>query len=152
MDPHAAPDRVSHQSDSTQSTPPSALRERGSDAKAPTSADPQYGLSQLRRAHTVAKGKNMAEKSSVGEKTARERMVTSLLRVKSSHEALRKRSFKRLDALAASRDGPAATREPNHFTVGNVGQNGKIFLRYDPPPNCLERVKTWGSQRRGLPS
>lgn len=129
MDSHLAPDRVSQKSDPAQTTPSPAVLERGSDAKVLPSADAQYGMSKLRRAHTVAQGKNMGEKSGVGEKTTRERMVTSLLRVKSSHEALRKRSFKRLDALAASRDGPAATRESNHFTVGNVGQNGKIFLR-----------------------
>ncbi|KAF9893059.1 Guanine nucleotide exchange factor lte1 [Aspergillus nanangensis] len=103
--------------------------EHNSNATTPTSAEAHDGFPALRRAHTVAQGKNMGEKTRIGERTARERVVTSLLRVKSSHEALRKRSFKRLDIQSSTRDAHTGTREPNHFTVGNVGQNGKIFLR-----------------------
>ncbi|KAK1138460.1 Guanine nucleotide exchange factor lte1 [Aspergillus melleus] len=103
--------------------------ERPSNANAPNTTEIQYVTSHLRRAHTVAQGRNMGEKTSTGFRTAKERMATSFLRVKDSHELLRKRSSKRLDAFPPPRDTLAGAREPNHFTVGNVGQNGKIFLR-----------------------
>jgi hypothetical protein len=89
----------------------------------------KIAASTLRRAHTVAQGRNVGGKTKVESKTARERISTSFLRVKDSHELLRKRSSKRLDVPSPPRDTPAGAREPNHFTVGNVGQNGKIFLR-----------------------
>ncbi|KAF7593636.1 Guanine nucleotide exchange factor lte1 [Aspergillus hancockii] len=94
-----------------------------------TQTEDKIATSTLRRAHTVAQGRNVGERIKVGSKTARERISTSFLRVKDSHELLRKRSSKRLDAPSPLRDTPAGAREPNHFTVGNVGQNGKIFLR-----------------------
>ncbi|KAE8377251.1 hypothetical protein BDV26DRAFT_293336 [Aspergillus bertholletiae] len=106
-----------------------ALLERNFGSNAQSSSEVKNATSTLRRAHTVTQGKNVGEKTKVGSKTARERIATSFLRVKDSHELLRKRSSKRLDAPASPRDTPAAAREPNHFTVGNVGQNGKIFLR-----------------------
>lgn len=102
----------------------------GTEAKVLASADTQYATTDLRRAHTVAHGRNTKESPTIGSKTTRERLATSLLRVKDSHEILRKRSFKRLDTSQAPRDAAVGAREPNHFTVGNVGQNGKIFLRY----------------------
>ncbi|KAK6814124.1 hypothetical protein RU639_009902 [Aspergillus parasiticus] len=106
-----------------------ALLERNFGSNTLSSLEDKNATCTLRRAHTVAQGKNVGEKTKVGSKTARERIATSFLRVKDSHELLRKRSSKRLDAPASPRDTPAAAREPNHFTVGNVGQNGKIFLR-----------------------
>ncbi|KJK62081.1 RasGEF domain protein [Aspergillus parasiticus SU-1] len=106
-----------------------ALLERNFGSNTLSSLEDKNATCTLRRAHTVAQGKNVGEKTKVGSKTARERIATSFLRVKDSHELLRKRSSKRLDAPTSPRDTPAAAREPNHFTVGNVGQNGKIFLR-----------------------
>ncbi|KNG87314.1 putative guanine nucleotide exchange factor [Aspergillus nomiae NRRL 13137] len=106
-----------------------ALLERNFGSNTQSTPEDKNAICTLRRAHTVAQGKNVGEKSKVGSKTARERIATSFLRVKDSHELLRKRSSKRLDTPASPRDTPAAAREANHFTVGNVGQNGKIFLR-----------------------
>ncbi|KAE8410564.1 hypothetical protein BDV36DRAFT_277408 [Aspergillus pseudocaelatus] len=106
-----------------------ALLERNFGSNTQSSPEDKNATCTLRRAHTVAQGNNVGEKIKLGSKTARERIATSFLRVKDSHELLRKRSSKRLDAPASPRDTPAAAREPNHFTVGNVGQNGKIFLR-----------------------
>ena len=103
--------------------------ERHSNANVPNPTEIQYATSHLRRAHTVAQGRNMGERPGMGLRTAKDRMTSSFLRVKDSHELLRKRSSKRLDAFPAPRDPLAGAREPNHFTVGNVGQNGKIFLR-----------------------
>lgn len=103
--------------------------ERHSNANVPNPTEIQYATSHLRRAHTVAQGRNMGERPGMGLRTAKDRMASSFLRVKDSHELLRKRSSKRLDAFPAPRDPLAGAREPNHFTVGNVGQNGKIFLR-----------------------
>lgn len=51
----------------------------------------------------------------------------------SSHEPLKQSlSLQRSLTQPGLRDAPsglAVGREPNHFTVGSVGQNGKIFLR-----------------------
>ncbi|KAL4897217.1 hypothetical protein BDV59DRAFT_86499 [Aspergillus ambiguus] len=123
MDPRSPPETLARNHIRTQTL------DRDPNAIPPAAPEPQYVTSTLRRAHTVAQGKDMGEKSRSGEKTARERMVTSLLRVKSSQEALRKRSLKRFDVPPSTRDALVGAREPNHFTVGNVGQNGKIFLR-----------------------
>ena len=92
-------------------------------------ADTQYATTDLRRANTVAHERNMKENSTIGSRTTRERLATSFLRVKDSHEILRKRSFQRSEPPQALRDAVVGAREPNNFTVGNVGQNGKIFLR-----------------------
>lgn len=61
---------------------------------------------------------------------ARDTSATSLLRPKDSREMLRRGGpLKRSNTQQTPRDAPAAPREPKHFTVSNVGQNGKIFLR-----------------------
>lgn len=106
-----------------------ALLERSFGSNTQSSPEDKIATCTLRRAHTVAQGNNVGEKTKLGSKTTRERIATSFLRVKDSHELLRKRSSKRLNAPAPPRDTLATAREPNHFTVGNVGQNGKIFLR-----------------------
>ncbi|PYH89470.1 hypothetical protein BO71DRAFT_434774 [Aspergillus ellipticus CBS 707.79] len=110
----------------------------GAKVNASENADTQYATTDLRRAHTVAHGRNTKETLVIGPRTARERMATSLLRVKDSHELLRKRSFKHPDVSQTPRDASVGTRELNHFTVGNVGQNGKIFLRPIRNPSMKE--------------
>ena len=64
---------------------------------------------------------------------AAERGVSSTRRTRDSREPLKQSlSPKRSLTQHGLRDAPsglAAGREPNHFTVGSVGQNGKIFLR-----------------------
>ena len=56
----------------------------------------------------------------------------SLRNVKNSTEVLRQRSLKRGNRELAS-DNSAIAREGRHFTVANVGNNGKIYLRYVRP-------------------
>ncbi|KAI9374292.1 hypothetical protein BJX61DRAFT_318298 [Aspergillus egyptiacus] len=85
--------------------------------------------STLRRAHTVAQGRHIAKKTNIGSKAAGEKNKAALVRTKDSHELLRSRSYKHLDAQKLPRATFGRTRESSHFTVGNVGQNGKIFLR-----------------------
>ncbi|KAL3453389.1 hypothetical protein BJX65DRAFT_122734 [Aspergillus insuetus] len=90
---------------------------------------PAYVTSTLRRAHTVAQGRNIAKKTNIGSRAAGEKPAVPLIRSKDSHELLRRRSFKHLDTQKIPRETFTALRESSHFTVGNVGQNGKIFLR-----------------------
>lgn len=125
-----APDNVSHQSDRPKDFSPTG-REREYLPNEPIDVENQFAksASNLRRAHTVVQGRNIA-KSNIGVKPVRGRVATSILRAKDSHEVLKKRPVERFDIPQAPRDAPAGAREPNHFTVGNVGQNGKIFLRY----------------------
>ncbi|KAL9006745.1 MAG: hypothetical protein Q9188_000523 [Gyalolechia gomerana] len=52
----------------------------------------------------------------------------SLRHVKNSTEVLRQRSNKRTNQGVES-DNPTGGREGRHFTVANVGNNGKIYLR-----------------------
>ena len=51
----------------------------------------------------------------------------SLKRVKNSNEVLRQRSTRK---TSKDLSDPLSTREGRHFTVANVGNNGKIYLRY----------------------
>ncbi|RAL01794.1 mitotic regulator LTE1 [Aspergillus ibericus CBS 121593] len=113
-------------------------RESEPKVNAAENADTQYATTDLRRANTVAHGRNIKENPTIGSRTTRERLATSFLRVKDSHEILRKRSFQRSDPPQAPRDAVVGAREPNHFTVGNVGQNGKIFLRPIRNPSIKE--------------
>ncbi|PYH45525.1 mitotic regulator LTE1 [Aspergillus saccharolyticus JOP 1030-1] len=110
----------------------------GSQGTASGDADIRYTTSDLRRAHTVTHGTNTRDKPTANAKTTRERIATSFLRVKDSHELLRKRSFKRANAPQTAGEPLSTTREPNHFTVGNVGQNGAIFLRPIRNPSTTE--------------
>jgi hypothetical protein len=58
--------------------------------------------------------------------------TNSLRRVKNSSELLRQRSLKRskTDDIMPEGIGNSGGREGRHFTVSNVGHNGKIYLRY----------------------
>lgn len=59
--------------------------------------------------------------------------MEKLLRVKDSNDALRRRPSKRSNANGQSRisrTAPTAGREAKNFTVGNVGHNGRLYLRY----------------------
>lgn len=86
-----------------------------------------HGGSNLRRARTVAQG---THGSSSLANTDRDRVAANLLRMKDSHEVLRQRSLKRSNTHGALRDGSAIAKEAQHFMVGNVGNNGRIYLRY----------------------
>lgn len=96
-----------------------------------------FATSNLRRANTVAQGggnisKNNLESSAVDKEKPAE---VSQLRTRDSHELLQKPlSLKRSLTQRGPRDALVNGRGGSHFTVGSVGQNGKIFLRY-----CLSR-------------
>ncbi|KAL4980693.1 hypothetical protein BDW66DRAFT_36647 [Aspergillus desertorum] len=84
----------------------------------------------LRRAHTVAQAKHIVNKTNIGSVTTGQKAALPLLRTKDSHEVLRARSFRQPEPKPKlPREAFAGPRESSHFTVGNVGQNGKIFLR-----------------------
>ncbi|KAJ5727577.1 Guanine-nucleotide dissociation stimulator CDC25 [Penicillium malachiteum] len=89
----------------------------------------------LRRANTVAQGS--AIKRNLELKANRERTATTGiapgvggLRAKDSHELLRKNPpLQRSQTHRGPLEARPVARKAGHFTVGSVGQNGKIFLR-----------------------
>ncbi|KAL4870980.1 hypothetical protein BDV12DRAFT_184093 [Aspergillus spectabilis] len=101
----------------------------GKESKSKAATKAPFVTSTLRRAHTVAQGRNIARKANNGLRAAGEKAAVPLIRTKDSHELLRRRSLKQLDTQKLPREPFAGVRASRHFTVGNVGQNGKIFLR-----------------------
>lgn len=87
-------------------------------------------ISTLRRANTVAQGANIIKRN-LELKATRERTATTGIRAKDSHELLRKAPLLRSQTHRGPLEARPAPRKAGHFTVGSVGQNGKIFLRYD---------------------
>jgi hypothetical protein len=63
----------------------------------------------------------------------------SLRHVKNSNDLLRQRSLRDKKAEVASDSNPGG-REGRHFTVGNVGTNGLIYLRCVSSPVCTETL------------
>lgn len=117
--------------------------------------DSPYATSNLQRVHTVAQGgrrRNVVaenlessreeedkedKEDNEGLAPTRAPTADSPLRTRGSHELLQQQqqpslSLKRSLTQRGPRDAPSASggRSRNHFTVGSVGQNGKIFLRY----------------------
>lgn len=86
--------------------------------------------SNLRRANTVAQGGNLIRRN-LELKTTRDRTNTTGLREKNSQDSLRKGPLQRSQTHRTPLAARAAPRKAGHFTVGSVGQNGKIFLRYN---------------------
>jgi hypothetical protein len=89
--------------------------------------------SSLRRANTVAQSGNLIKRN-LELKATRERTgMTTRIRAKDSHEVLRNAPLQRSKTQIhrSPLEARPATRKAGHFTVGSVGQNGKIFLRYD---------------------
>ncbi|KAL8689308.1 MAG: hypothetical protein Q9218_004998 [Villophora microphyllina] len=77
------------------------------------------------------KGENIQPNQPAPGKTERSRSrgrQPSLRHVKNSTEVLRQRSTKRANQESGVDSGPGG-REGRHFTVANVGNNGKIYLR-----------------------
>ena len=104
---------------------------QGSSWKHPAAADAAHNPEKdLRRANTVAQGRDIS--SSIPPRGPAQARTKSLRRVKNSKEALALPLA--LPKEADVTPDPLATgREPRHFTVGNVGNNGKIYLRYALP-------------------
>ncbi|KAJ5648500.1 Guanine-nucleotide dissociation stimulator CDC25 [Penicillium lividum] len=102
----------------------------------------------LRRANTVAQGTLI--KKNLERKANRDRTATtgatgvggSGLRAKDSTELLRAAPLQRSQTHRAQLEARPAGRKAGHFTVGSVGQNGKIFLRpiANPPQKDPLRV------------
>lgn len=84
------------------------------------------GQHGLRRAHTVAQPGNMPEQPP-GQRAGRLR-TNSLRRANNSNELIRQGTASESpssEGMGSRSDG----REGRYFTVGNVGNNGKIYLR-----------------------
>lgn len=60
----------------------------------------------------------------------RNKPTSSLSRARNSSDLRRQRSVKRPAVPMASELTSQTTREGTHFTVGNVGHNGRLYLRY----------------------
>lgn len=78
--------------------------------------------------HNLEQGMDSERKTS-GDARVRGRQ-NSLKRTKNSTDVLRQRSLKR-DGKGGAVDSNPTTREGRQCTVANVGNNGKIYLRYD---------------------
>lgn len=90
-------------------------------------------VTSLRRANTVAQSGNLIKRN-LELKATRERTgMTTGLRAKDSQEMLRNAPLQRSKTQIhrPPLEARPAGRKAGHFTVGSVGQNGKIFLRYD---------------------
>ncbi|KAK2768191.1 Guanine nucleotide exchange factor lte1 [Arachnomyces sp. PD_36] len=88
----------------------------------------------LRRAHTVAQGRDISTR--VPPRGAECVRTKSLRRAKNSKEALTQ-PLNQPKEVDVTPDSFGTGREPRHFTVGNVGNNGKIYLR--PVTNSHQR-------------
>jgi hypothetical protein len=101
---------------------------RASTLGIPTVPRAQRSQSSLRRAHTVTQaGATRRNERTVVNRPKKEQ-TASLLRVKNSTEVLRQRSLKRTK-VPLGPDISLGVREGTHFTVANVGNNGKLYLR-----------------------
>ena len=92
---------------------PSILLGRGQENASTARHDLEEGLKPQRRSPPRARSRGRQN---------------SLKHVKNSNEVLRQRSLKRINKDAV--DANAGTREGRSFAVANVGNNGKIYLRY----------------------
>lgn len=91
---------------------------------------PPKASSNLRRANTVAQAGNIIKRN-LELKATREKTAATGLRAKDSNELVRNSPLQRSQTHRGPLEARPAGRKMGHFTVGSVGQNGKIFLRYD---------------------
>lgn len=92
------------------------------DPQKPAGSAAAGGQQGLRRAHTVAQTGNPPRPGRL--------RTNSLRRTNNSNELIRQGP---LESPSSSSDGVGSRsdgREGRYFTVGNVGNNGKIYLRY----------------------
>ncbi|KAJ5601686.1 hypothetical protein N7510_011220 [Penicillium lagena] len=92
------------------------------------SGEAQHATLKLRRANTVAQGGNPIRRNQEL-KAKRERTAPTVVRARDSKGRLRKDALQRSQTQRDPRPAPPSGRRAGHFTVGSVGQNGKIFLR-----------------------
>ncbi|KAJ6093336.1 hypothetical protein N7486_008625 [Penicillium sp. IBT 16267x] len=126
-------DRPAHSKD--QSGPSVRINELPTLDRTRSGATPKT-TAPLRRANTVAQGsliKKNLERKATQDRTATTGtapgMTVSGLQAKDSNELLRKSSLQRSQTHRGPLEARPAGRKAGHFTVGSVGQNGKIFLR-----------------------
>ncbi|KAJ5644651.1 hypothetical protein N7507_010662 [Penicillium longicatenatum] len=126
-------DRTAHSKD--RSGPSVRINEVPTLDRTRSAATPKATTS-LRRANTVAQGsliKKNLERKATREKTATTGTAPGVgasgLRAKDSNELLRKLPLQRSQTHRGPLEARPAGRKAGHFTVGSVGQNGKIFLR-----------------------
>ncbi|KAJ5793135.1 uncharacterized protein N7503_009113 [Penicillium pulvis] len=126
-------DRPAHSKD--QSGPSVRINELPTLDRTRSAATPRT-ITPLRRANTVSQGSLI--KKNLERKATRDRTATtgtalgvgvSGLRAKDSNELLRKSPLQRSQTHRGPLEARPAGRKAGHFTVGSVGQNGKIFLR-----------------------
>ncbi|KAJ6011431.1 hypothetical protein N7451_002843 [Penicillium sp. IBT 35674x] len=126
-------DRPAHSKD--QSGPSVRINELPTLDRTRSAATPRT-TTPLRRANTVSQGSLI--KKNLERKATRDRTATtgtalgvgvSGLRAKDSHELLRNSPLQRSQTHRGPLEARPAGRKAGHFTVGSVGQNGKIFLR-----------------------
>ena len=77
--------------------------------------------------HNLEEGMDPEKRKSFEQPRSRSR-ANSLRHVKNSNEVLRQRSIKKSRKENEMERTPS-TKEGRHFTVANVGTNGKIYLR-----------------------
>ena len=88
-----------------------------------------YGNGSTKKPKQDHQSSNNFDRKPSEKVTARGR-PTSLRHAKNSKEVLRQRSANRGNKDVAP-DGTSGGREGRQFTVANVGNNGRIYLRYD---------------------
>ncbi|OAX84370.1 hypothetical protein ACJ72_01262 [Emergomyces africanus] len=109
----------------------------------------------FRQLHTTSQGGTMQNKSNPA--NGRQR-TNSLRRIKNSSEVLRQRALKRSNTIGVAPEGIGYAmlggREARNFTVGNVGHNGKMYLRPTNQPRSqpspLTRAPTVPSNKQFL--
>ena len=79
--------------------------------------------------HPEREGRDVIEAKSAEKAEIRGRQ-NSLRHVKNSTEVLRQRSTRRAVKDSAGMDAASGAREGRQFMVANVGNNGRIYLRY----------------------
>lgn len=85
--------------------------------------------------HPEREGRDIIEAKPAEKPEIRGRQ-NSLRHAKNSTEVLRQRSTKRTVKDSAGMDGTSGAREGRPFMVANVGNNGRIYLRYADSGLC----------------
>ena len=125
----ALPSAVSAHQENFDQSPASVARKwvgAGLGKSTDTSA---YGNGSTKKPKYDHQSSTNLDRKPSGDVTARGRQ-NSLRHAKNSKEVLRQRSVNRGNKDVAP-DGTSGGREGRQFTVANVGNNGRIYLRYD---------------------
>ena len=156
----ALPPAVSVHPESFNQPPASVARKWTGPGLGKSTDTPAYGNGSTKKPKQDHQSSNNLDRKPSEKVTARGR-PTSLRHAKNSKEVLRQRSANRGNKDVAP-DGTSGGREGRQFTVANVGNNGRIYLRYDyilslevplllhdqtPPGHRLNHVQQTASTR-----